>query len=307
MKKWGFMDGECSCFIHLFLNKSASSKVSLTTVLRTFYYCPARVLDVDNQRSGTSKGFSCCLRFKAELTEIAFFSVLEPNGQYIDVKASFAPESPCFFTLLFRLIFFAWTAGSILGGAIEDDDIYHFAYLTHVTAILSAVYQLSAILVCAHRHIVAQPSPDNPIPSFWVRLMWSLYSIVAPSEVVVTLLYWNYVYDYDTMSMNYWDVFPHGVIAVLLLIDGFFIGRIPFRLKHMGLFLSYAGLYLIWTTIFEIADIGGVTLYDALDWKDHPQRAGITASLILLGVCPAVFITFWVFSLCTRRDIDVVS
>ena len=123
----------------------------------------------------------------------------------------------------------------------------------------------------------------------------------APSEIFITLLYWVLVYE-DGDQVEYRSIYTHGILMVLLLIDGNCVARIPLRLKQILFMEIYLLLYLIWTVIHSASKIGngnidGDLLYDVVDWSNKPGKTALLCVILLLLIVPYVFVIAYTLSL----------
>jgi len=248
-------------------------------------------------------------RFRSE-SHGNIFSLQESNGRYVDVTNSFAPESPRFHhVLLLRVGLLVWSIVSLALSIISIDQenrSLYLAYLTRQGLVISICYQIAACIVTIHRKSLSQPNRDSQYePSVLVKVMWFLYFLATPLEIIITILYWVLEYPTKDISPSYVTIFVHGILAILLLIDGNLIARIPLRIKQVLGMLIYAVLYLIWTVIHGVIGIGngsedGDLLYDVIDWKEKPLATAITSIIIVVVVVPIVFIFIWMLSLVSK-------
>lgn len=177
---------------------------------------------------------ACCSRFAWEFKGATFFGLEESNGETLDVQNSFAPLDRL--SRFVRVSFLLWSVTTLiydLWAYPEENVFIFFGYLTHWTWAFSIAYQLVAYWLvlsrCGSKRL-EQPNGGGR-PGFLVRLQWVLYSIAAPGELVVMLLYWSM--DYDGQSITYLNMFKHGIIGVLIWLDGLAIATIPVRIKHL--------------------------------------------------------------------------
>lgn len=237
------------------------------------------------------------------------FSLEEPNGLYIDVANSFAPPYPRFrhAILLLRAVILVWSLSSLIlsvDSRPDEEGAIYLAYLTHLGLIITIIYQVAACMVTFHRSCLIQPNIDSQHElSTPVKIMWFLYFLSVPNEIIITLLYWTLDYPTKDGPVSYTNVFVHGILALLLLIDGNLIARIPLKMKQIVAIEIYATLYLIWTVIHAFSGVGKgdhtdeYLLYSVIDWKDKPIKTLITSFVILFVACPIVFTFAWFLSL----------
>jgi len=261
----------------------------------------------DNDQK-TDHGIGICQRFRSEL-RADFFSLEESSGRYIDVADSFAPASPRFHhVLLLRagiLVLSIISLALSLDDAAENRFIW-IGYLTHLGLIISIAYQITACIVTYRRKYLTQPNANfHDELSMPIKIMWFLYVWSVPNELIITLLFWTLDYPVtvkEDKSLQFHTFTTHGIIALLLLIDGNLIARIPLRIKHIAVIEIYSILYLIWTVIHAISGIGNGTnegdlLYEVIDWKNKPIATLITSVLIVVVVVPIMFMLAWLLSL----------
>jgi hypothetical protein len=148
---------------------------------------------------------------------------------------------------------------------------------------------------------------DQGMTTLWTKIMWVLYVIAIHSQVVVTLLYWLLVY--DGSSVDHTDVYRHGILMILIMMDGFVINRIPIRLKQIVFVYAYSFAYLVWSLIHFAADIGNPetmdndpdtnddALYGVLSWRDNPGGAAILCLILFFVGIPLIFVFVWALSL----------
>jgi hypothetical protein len=130
--------------------------------------------------------------------------------------------------------------------------------------------------------------------------MWGLYDTVAPLEVAITFLYWGSgLYN----GFTYINVMEHGGLLLLLLLDGW---TIPVRAKHVAFLLGISLLYLVWTIIDAVLDIGSGdwgpaynddALYPILNWKKETKGAAIVSAFAVLILAPLIYTIIWMWSL----------
>jgi len=247
-------------------------------------------------------------RISFELRE-SFFSLKEPNGRYVHVANSFAPDSPRFHhILLLRVGFFIWSIVSLgmnLELRPEEEGFIYMAYLTNQGFIISILYQLIACVVTFYKKSLIQPNADsNYEPTALVKTMWFLYFASVQVEIVITILYWTLEYPTKVGPLKYPSIYIHGIIALMLIIDGNLICRIPLKIKQVLAVEVYVVFFQIWTVIHAFSgigdgnnDSGSDLLYDVIDWKGNPIKAWIIFIFIYLVLVPIIFLLIWVLSL----------
>ena len=172
---------------------------------------------------------------------------------------------------------------------------------------MSISYFISALYCTIKRSsLLIQPFlTEGPIiPLFPVRLAWVLYSIVAPMEICITLLYWSA--DYAGGQITYVNIMEHGMICLLILFDGAILSSIPIRLKMFPYFISVCITYLLWSIIDAVLEIGNGewgpeyeddALYEVLNWNDSSKTALIVSSTVICIIAPLIYLFCWMLSL----------
>jgi len=99
----------------------------------------------------------------------------------------------------------------------------------------------------------------------------------------------------------------HGIIGIIVLIDGVLVGTIPVRAKHYVCLLAVCISYLLWSLVNYILKLGngdwGPTydddaLYPVLNWGWESRRvAAIVSSSATIVLCPVLFWFVWMLSL----------
>ena len=169
---------------------------------------------------------------------------------------------------------------------------------------MSIMYMIS-ILYCTLNKSLLMESEIAPKA---IKISWVLYSIVAPMELCITLLYWSA--DYDGGEISYVNVMEHGIICLLILIDGVFTSTIPVRLNMFPYFLTVCISYLCWSIIDAAFNIGNGewgpayeddALYEVLNWNQNSKSAAIVSAIVICVLAPLVYSFCWLLSLCEFR------
>ena len=142
-----------------------------------------------------------------------------------------------------------------------------------------------------------------------------IFAISLPAEVVITCLYWSLIF---SGNVQYLNVMFHGIGALLLIVDGFVMNRIPLRMKHFILFEVFSLTYLLWTLIFAYSELTNPyqedgyqdddAIYATLRWKTSTPECVALSAIILLVVNPTVFMLCrWVSRILPKRLVDIKS
>ena len=100
----------------------------------------------------------------------------------------------------------------------------------------------------------------------------------------------------------------HGGIAVLVWIDGNYLGGcpVPVRAKHVIFLVMVCCAYLFWTGVDAVLGIGNGewgpaytddALYPVLNWNSDQQLAATVSAVAICGVAPTCFAICWLASL----------
>ena len=253
---------------------------------------------------------ACFARLRHELTN-PLFDLSEPDGVQIDVDKTFAPR-PYWSSWLTRLLFLAISVESLFATLHHTppwNRWFFMAYLTHWGLVTAIAYQLCAVLClipAIRRKALYQPRSGESC-SLFVRITWGLFSLAAPVELIICILYWGLDYS-PGHPVHYYLVMNHGGIALLLMVDGFLLSSFPLQLKQLVFTVVFCIAYLTWTIIFAKSDIPNPNvsesddyIYNALEWNANVKVAEVLASLCAFVLPPIVFVIFWLMSLSRRH------
>lgn len=189
--------------------------------------------------------------------------------------------------------------------APSDELWIYFGFLSHWALVSSLTYQLS-VLLCSTKPSQLAYVREDGTPGHFLRFIWVSYPLATSLQILVTLLYWVLVYDPSKDSPSYVGVSKHGVIAALLLFDGFLVGRIPIRLKHFLYFEFVLIVFVLWSVIYAFSGWGKFradeqdqddSLYDVLKWRASPVRSVTILFIVLLVAAPVVYGIVWMLSI----------
>ena len=183
------------------------------------------------------------------------------------------------------------------------------AYLTHWGLVAAIAYQLCAVLclIPAIRQKALYQPRSGESCSLFVRITWGLFSLAAPVELIICILYWGLDYSPGN-PVHYHLIYNHGGVALLLMVDGFLFSAFPLQLKQLVFTVAFCIAYLTWTIIFAESDIPNPNvsesddyIYNALEWNANARVAEVLASLCAFVLPPIVFVVFWLISLSRRH------
>ena len=255
------------------------------------------------------KGAPLCNRLWWELRpSTGFFLPNEANGDILDLAACFAGSR------VLRFIFLLWSVQVFML------DLYHYpphnlyiymGYLTHWGHVLS-IWYLAASFLCSVKLAPARVSPSSLVPCVrqptrLIKVTWFLYSLTAPLELAICLLFWSAVAA-GPAAFSYVSVMEHGGIAILVWVDGNWTGgcAVPVRAKQVIFLMMVCFIYLFWTGVNAVLGIGNGewgpaytddALYPVLNWNSDRQLAATVSAVAICVVAPACFAVCWLASL----------
>ena len=194
-------------------------------------------------------------------------------------------------------------------------------------------------------------------PPFLARLTWSLYALAAPLAISIALLYWTalvpiaggiptngpslyhvhfgwFVKKYggwggpdrgdilDIRASTYVSVMEHGVLGLLVLLDGAKLGCIPVRAKQVAVLMALCIAYLTWSGIHCLLGIGvgdwegpiwetdddgsdDDAIYPVLNWcggEEGIKLASYVSLFAVLVLAPMAFGAVWFFGLAAPKE-----
>ena len=184
-----------------------------------------------------------CGRLAAEWN-LSMFSIEEVNSKTLNVQTTFTP-TPKILVLLEKFTILGMCGYAAYLTATGTVGLFWFAFLTYISFLLCMLYfVLSTVSVL----FIGERS-QNELTVF-DKIIWGLFAGCAGLEFFVTFNYWAMVYG-PSSTLTFDTVFTHGIIFVLLLLDGFVVHRLPMRLKQVYIIVPLYMVYLIWTMHFH--------------------------------------------------------
>ena len=116
------------------------------------------------------------------------------------------------------------------------------------------------------------------------KIQCLLFNITLNVNIIVTLIYWSFLYD-PSVSFFY-DFHVHSFTTIVSLLD-LFLTAMPVRFLHLIYPMGFGIAYLIMTLIYWGA--GGVTrlgdyIYSFINYTESPGLAAGVACGVLIGV-----------------------
>lgn len=241
-------------------------------------------------------------RYMTELQERNLFTIKETTGKYVDIPASFAPR-PKWWMVLFKFVIFVVVAYMLVGEIIKTSPkAFFFATFDHWALTVTTMYLFMSLVGNITRKASSDPdfASGKYLPTMWHKITWVLFEIAAPSQLLATIAFWAFEYegvDPEIMLM------VHGIVLVLLLMEGLGVNRIPVRINHQWFFLAFIYAFLLWTLIHSYTQIGNpakfgeISLYSFLQWNVTPVQAVLSTILILIVIAPLAYFFIWGLSL----------
>lgn len=231
----------------------------------------------------------------------------------LDIRAVFTPD-PLWRTILIRSFLFVFSFVTFIYDlCVHPEPWIYFGYLTIWGMVFSLTYQFS-ILVCSLQRfrydkcLGNDKESERGVPSnlYLIRFAWVMYTVAAGTEITLTALFWLLIYEPGS-PVTYENACLHGVVGILVLLDGNLVCSIPVRIKHLIALEFTSTLYVAWNMIHGYKGIGktrnsngvtdGAPLYDVVDWKGNPKGAFIMIALVLFVAVPVVFSIVWMLSI----------
>ena len=243
---------------------------------------------------------TCWSRFRGEW-KLRFFELSEMDDAMIDVRRSFAPP-PFLRSFFLKAIITGW-ALAILVTDITSGDwnpiSSYFIYFSHWSLAITIMY----LLVSLTNTIIGVPEqrPYEDVPSFMVRFAWGLYPTAAVSQMTTTIIFWVLQFN-PNEPVTYKMVMKHGGLMLLVLLEGRFVNRIPVRQKHLLFPMVFMSLYVVWTVIHDVLNLGNPysdsnATYEALDWNKSLIQSIVSSVILVFGVTPFLFLNVWLLSI----------
>ena len=242
------------------------------------------------------RSLSCCQRWAAEW-KCPWFGLEEPHDptKTINIVSTFRPSSMV--VAVIKVLLWAFGIGCLveLLVSIDSPKVFWLAYLSYWSFLVAILYLTLSCL-----WIVLIPRPD----SLLLKVTWVMYSLAASAQILVTLLFWALDYDPDN-EVRFGTVTAHGLIMLVVFVDGAVINRVPVRAKHFLVFSIYEDLFVLWSILHAVSGIGNPylddetdddALYGVLNWNKNVFLASILSIVVVVVVSPILFLIVWSIS-----------
>lgn len=246
-------------------------------------------------------------------------SIEEPRGSALSVQRTFAPR-PRWIVLPLRFAFLGLSATTLYFDITQypTENLWIYCGFFHMWVfIMHVIYQICSFLCCTWDGFTEQPISQNGkqllySPGFFVHLTWLFFSVSVNLGLLNVILYWVFLFEggvgFDIASFT--SIAMNAGVLLVVLTDGFVIGKIPIRIKHVIVVWFVACLYLVWMGIQELLglgngnwawedpedDINDDVLYENIQWKNDPYKSYFYTTLIMFVVVPVLFLLTWFMS-----------
>jgi len=126
-------------------------------------------------------------------------------------------------------------------------------------------------------------------------------------------MYWIFVYE-PKHALDLSNFAMHGGVALIVLLQGLLVDRVPVRIKHILFSFSIACVYSAWMAIQNLVtkynpmqDDDDDALYDVVKWRENTGGAIIMVSIVVFGAVPLFTILVWAISLPGRKYLEVMD
>jgi hypothetical protein len=259
----------------------------------------------------------------------------------IDIPAAFSPpvgmttKNKAVFgcakaaVIIWKLVVFLFILMTFLAGFVPYPNAIWFAYLTNWALFIAMIYSGFSLVNSIFPVATTSSSDSNddgnkntgeatPILSIRTKITWTLFTLAAVAQSMVTVLYWALLHPPGLPALFLTSmIILHGGVCVLILIDGLMVNRIPIRFRHWLEFcLPLFASWVIWSIIqspigldlnnayMDLVGLDDDKIYPVVDWEEKPL---MTLALVLtcgLVVSPIVHFALAALSMVGRKYID---
>lgn len=235
--------------------------------------------------------------------------VVEDGTRLLDVRASFAPQTPI--ALLSKVLATAFLLFALIYTFIEAEHLQtYFESFSTWSLLFSVGYALTSLINSILG--VTQPKRLENVGGK-VRVQWVLFNTAMHSNVLSLALFWScYIIDADdddnsthSTDLNVSNLLMNGVTFLVMLLEGFVVNRIPIRWRYWYFTcLPVVMLFLGWTYLHSRSN-ENVGLYEFFDWNDDDELFNTICNVVgsILVVSPLAQVLLLALSWCARRYI----
>ena len=200
------------------------------------------------------------------------------------------------------LYLLAW----LIADAVEDGSdgaryLIYYTKLSYIAMNVAFLYQAVMVIVytiqtyCCKDFSKEAELPDQVMSNqefynqdntpWYLKIGWLIYIIVAPLPIIVTIVYWGFVFG-PSFQVTAINIHLHGIQTIIGIID-ILVSRIPFQILHIPYSIIFISCYAVFLGIYYAA--GGTNpvdemryVYPVLDYGANPgSAAGLTIALVV--------------------------
>ena len=239
---------------------------------------------------------NCCNRLSTEFG-LSIFSLQDASGKTMNVEETFHHNSKAIWFLKFLFVGFA-TSNLIVSLMQSDNMAFWFAFLTQWGILISTVY-LFLSFSAGTGWFPTTSNNKHKKATVWIRMVWAFFVASINSQVLISFLFWGTVYDGGIINYNM--IFGHGLLLLIVAIDGYIINRTPIRFKQIFFVYLVSLSYTTWTLIHGLAtELGNPTtegdddgLYSIINWCQRPLPTLLIVVSLHCAVIPILFAFTW--------------
>lgn len=254
------------------------------------------------------------------------YSTRDVSGKLIDIEATFQPNFVRKEHLICSKAVFLCVSIASLMYEICDSSHPPFVlvFLTNWGLLISLAYQFVSLVgqfyggstqraSSSQGNLEGGTCSDTNEATTYQRTTWSLFTTAINTELIVTVLFWYLEY-FPGLHLNFTAVYNHGVLLLVIIIDGFGIHRYPIRFQQIVWFYVVYVTYVAWSIIHNFAtNIGNPynqdndpetdddAIYDSLNWSKRPVEAIILLVIIAFAIIPLFHGSLWCLSMMLPR------
>jgi hypothetical protein len=258
-----------------------------------------------------TKAPGCCPTILKELNpcQTQYQAVDPVTGRTVDIPSSLAPTG--LHVLFMKACFFAFTIGTFAYTFFEaDNKFFYFSKFTNVALTLQCVYHCLS-LSTSFCPTIRQPKEAEQVQGR-AKWTWYFFNMSVHASILAGVLFWLLDFEFGETTVTLRAILPHGPTAIVGLLDGLLVNRIPVRLFHWwGSVLPLDLCYMGFTLAHAYLNIGNPdtsdndegtnddALYSVVVWKDDFVETLVLFLILILLVGPLVQFFMFLMSLYT--------
>ena len=228
--------------------------------------------------SNDEDGVRCTSMFLSEINACQpwFNCDVSSKGRTLDIPASFGPSTAC--DRVVKCLACGYILSTQILAWISSDELqFYYAYFTSIALLFAVIYSIASL----GNSFFPPTQPETPHVQLFIKFTWIMFILAVFSQALATLIYWLLVHDWND-TVEYLDIAVHGIVFVVVSVEGFRINRIPLRWMHLWLCWALTLAYIIWSIIHGplVLDLGNPNeedndpntnddaIYADLSWAD---------------------------------------